>query len=273
MVFPFSMASYHMEKVVILGAGISGLSCLNALLDYGVDALLIEGKQIGTPKMCGEFLAPEAVSLLEKWEIGPIVPIDKADFFAAGEHIQLSFPRLAGAMARSQVELKLAERARRLGGRILENTTVERNIPSTNQSPHIIELTSGGRIEADTVFFATGRFTGASSHQGKPLYLGMKLHFKPRVTLSALKMYCFKNAYLGVVPISSDESNCALLIKRHHFREKSVTDYFEKIRSSHPDLKAIFAPEDIHHPSKIEGVAPFFWFKEISYLALFILDR
>lgn len=251
-----------MEKVVILGAGISGLSCLNALLDYGVDALLIEGSQIGSPKMCGEFLAPEAVRLLEKWGIGPIVPIENAAFFVENKHIQLSFPRLAGAMARSAVELKLAERARNQGGRILENTSVVRNIPSTHQSPHIIELKSGESIEAETVFFATGRFMGTSTYNRKPMYMGMKLHFKPKINPSTLNMYCFKKAYLGVVPISSEESNCAVLIRRGAFSKQSMTDYVQQLLSSQPTLKALFSNQEINNPTRIEGVAPYFGLKK-----------
>ena len=120
-----------MEKVVILGGGIAGLSCLNALLDIGVDALLIEGNTIGSPKMCGEFLAPTAVRLLQLWDIGPIVPIESAQFFSRQQQLSIPFPKQAGAIARSEVELQLAQRALKLGGRIKENTAIKKNIPKT----------------------------------------------------------------------------------------------------------------------------------------------
>src|ERR1700722_17562931 len=98
-----------MEEIVILGGGVAGLCCLNGFLDRGIYPLLIERGAIGSGKLCGEFLAPDAVELLEKWEIGPIQKLDEISFSAKGS--KLSIKRRAGAMARSVVELQLAERA------------------------------------------------------------------------------------------------------------------------------------------------------------------
>ena len=169
-----------MEKVVILGGGIAGLSCLNALLDIGVDALLIEANKIGSPKMCGEFLAPKAVSLLDLWDIGPIVTIKSAQFFTGKKQLSIAFPKKAGAIARDEVEIKLAQRALNLGGRIRENTSITNTIPKTANTPHIIKLSSGETIEAHTVFFAIGKLGKLTNNANKPTYAGMKLHFKPK---------------------------------------------------------------------------------------------
>lgn len=252
-----------MEKVVILGGGIAGLSCLNALLDIGVDALLIEGSKIGSPKMCGEFLAPRAVSLLQRWGIGPIVAIESAQFIAGNKQLSIVFPKQAGAIARSDVELQLAQRALKLGGRIKENTAIKNTLPKTAQTPHVIELSSGETIEAHTVFFAIGKFGKLTGNANKPVYAGMKLHFKPKHNPKSLQMYCFKDAYLGVVPISNNVSNSALLIKKSSLANESINDYFQKLRSSQPMLNELFTGIDLDDLPRIEGLAPNFKLKEL----------
>lgn len=245
-----------MESVVILGGGVSGLSCLNALLDNGVDALLIEGGQIGSPKMCGEFLAPEVVSILGKWDIEPIIPITKAEFYCGRQKLSIAFPRAAGAMARCEVELKLAARARKLGGRIKENMPFSNVSPATNSSPYIIELTTREQIRANKVFFATGRFL--KQPRQAPKYLGLKLHFKSNISIESLQMYSFAGAYLGIVPISKDEYNCAMLAK---YSELPIELHFKELLRTQPKLQEIFKDQDIS--KLIKGVAPPFGLKKL----------
>jgi len=252
-----------MEKVVILGGGIAGLSCLNALLDIGVDALLIEANTIGSPKMCGEFLAPKAVSLLQLWDIGPIVPIDSAQFFTGKKQLSIAFPKQAGAIARDEVERQLAQRAFKLGGRIRENTSITNTLPKTENTLHIIELSSGETVEAHTVFFAIGKFGKLTNNATKPIYTGMKLHFKPKQNPSLLHMYCFEDAYLGVVPISNDVCNSALLIKKASLGKSSIFDYFQKLLSSQPKLNELFDGIDFDGLPRIEGHAPHFKLKDL----------
>ena len=80
MAFSFLLERDSLEKVIIIGGGVAGLSCLNGLLDQGQSPLLLEEKTIGLPKVCGEFLAPFASLQLQKWGIGPIQPIKEVCF-------------------------------------------------------------------------------------------------------------------------------------------------------------------------------------------------
>lgn len=259
MVFPLSMDGDNMEEVVIIGGGIAGLSCLNALLDKGISPLLVESNTIGSPKMCGEFLAPQTVAFLQQWEIGPIHKIQQADFFAKNKKLHVNFSQAAGAIARSKVEILLAERARKKNGRIQENCFIEKITPATSSSPYYFYLRSGEKIAAKIAIFATGKL---GQQLIDPTYFGVKIHFDHIVTENKLLMYSMQNAYLGIVPISNETSNCACLIRpRTIDKNTSGKDLFYNLISQDKSLTNIFDKVDLTHATWLQGPAPEFGLK------------
>ncbi len=253
-----------MEKIVIIGGGIAGLSCLNAFLDQGFSPLLLEGAVIGTPKMCGEFLAPQAVSLLNNWGLGPIQEIKETQFFLKNKKFNLYFSEPAGALSRSEAELILARRAQNQGGRIRERSLIKMIHPPLKSAPFILSLASGDVIEAETVVFASGKF-GQHSHSRTALpYFGIKLHLPQVVKPSSLLMYSLKGSYFGIVPISAEVSNCACLVKRELIeRAGSCKNFFYRLVESNPTLKTVFENCDLSQLDWFESPAPEFQLKQI----------
>jgi len=200
-----------MEELVIIGGGVGGLGCLNALLDRDISPLLLEAASIGSPKMCGEFLAPPVMEPLKKWGIGPMRAIKQAQFFGAKNRLQFSFSREAGAYARHNAEVELAARAKKQGGRILEQSPIKDIIPATHNSPFILHLTSGETIQACDVIFATGKF---SQQIKTSLYVGFKTHIPQIILPETLLMFSLAGGYLGIVPVTSETSNLTCLVKR-----------------------------------------------------------
>ncbi|MCX7114972.1 MAG: FAD-dependent oxidoreductase [Gammaproteobacteria bacterium] len=196
-----------MEEVVIVGGGVAGLSCLNALLDKHISPLLLEASTIGSPKMCGEFLAPPVIEQLHEWGIGPIQTIKQARF----NDVQFSFPCEAGAYSRRDAELELASRAATLGGRMVEQTPIKNIIPATDSSPFILHLSSGEIIHARHVIFASGQF---SQRVSTSIYVGFKTHIPQVIEPETLLMFSLAGGYFGIVPVTSETSNLTCLIKR-----------------------------------------------------------
>lgn len=249
-----------MEKIVIVGGGIAGLSCLNALLDSGISPLLIEGQTIGTPKLCGEFLAPAAVSLLNKWEIDDIYPIEQADFLVKNKKLNFVFPKIAGASSRSEMEFKLARRATKKGGRIIQNSLIQKIEPRLKNSPFRFHLQSGEIIESQTAIFASGKV--AKGEKLKPIYSGIKIHFPTIVKKQTLLMFSLPNAYLGIVPISDTISNCTCLIKNNIHHQEPPEILFKRLIQNNKQLKNIFPNlEENTGISWLSGISPEFGFK------------
>ena len=202
MAVSLSLAGYYMEKVVIIGAGVAGLACLNALLDCHVRPILIEAGKIGSNKICGEFLSLAACCQLETWGIGPIQKIDSITIESSGT--KLKTQQKAGAMNRSEAEKQLAERAKSLGGTIMENTKI---IKTSYDSVTLFDNTT---IKAKNIIIATG----ALGPKPKDFpYIGLKAHFLHDSYKPNLEMHLFKGGYFGIVPISTTTSNIACLVK------------------------------------------------------------
>lgn len=252
-----------MEKVVILGGGVAGLSCLNALLDLGVSPLLLEGSSIGTPKMCGEFLAPQTVSLLRKWDIGPLIPIKQIHFLSQKSKLTINLPRHAAAFARSQAELGLARYARACGGRIREHAHIEHVEPSSQNEPYAFHLSSGEVIRAEYAIFATGRFSIQQKALGKTTYMGFKTHVHRVLQPETLVMQSLNHGYLGIVPIDSETSNLTCLVQKKAVQQAGGRDAFLQhlFKKNHAMMHALESV-DFAHLQWIEGDAPSFGLKK-----------
>ncbi len=250
-----SLASGVMEKIVIVGGGVAGLACLNAFIDKELSPLLIESSLIGSPKMCGEFLAPLAVEQLNAWDIGPLQTIKYGQFLSDDRaRVQLSFSRPAGAYQRHLVEIELAMRARANGARIIEQSPIKTLIPATASSPFVLHFASGEPIEAQDIIFATGQFSTSKLASD---FVGFKTHLPHMIKPETLLMYSLLGGYLGIVPVGSNLSNLTCLIKR---------SMIEKAGSCKTFLSQFLAsnglPEDIIESDWLEGAAPSFGLKK-----------
>lgn len=250
MALSIQMEDYDLEKALIIGGGIAGLTCLNALLDYGISAELYEGLTVGSPKMCGEFIGPQTVSLLQKWDIDLVYSVSEVDFSVKHHHIKIPLQQDAGAISRSSAETLLALRAKRLGGTIIEETFItDITPPSSKHDYFTVKLSSGIEKLAKTIFFATGKL----SFMCKPkqhAFVGIKMHFPKPVWLEGLHMYGIKGGYMGLVPISHLQCNFASLVRREVIEQPNYLDGFiNLVRKNNPYLAEILQEVDfLNHP-------------------------
>lgn len=250
-----------MEKVIIIGGGVAGLSCLNALLDQGQSALLLEEKTIGLPKICGEFIAPLATLQLQQWEIGPIQRINEVCFLVKNKRSYVPFPQPAGAFSRREAERHLAKRAFKKGGRIREHSSIKQIDPPFNHSPYIIHLDSGEQIVSKALIIATGKLKPLMSPVDFP-YQGFKIHIPQVIKTETLFMSHYPGAYFGMVPIAENISNLTCLVQKKVVEQwDSCTDFFQHLIKINP-LLAEIDPNSIQW---LEGKAPDFKAQKIPH--------
>lgn len=253
-------------KVAIIGGGVAGLSCLNALLDRKIPGILLEAGAIGSPKMCGEFVAPLAAIQLKKWQIPSLNPLKQARFFVKNVGFKVDFKEPAGAIARSDAELLLAERARNQSGIIKEKVEIQSVQMAADGAVHTITLASGEKISAEVLVLATGKYHRTESvFPFKPVYYGVKMRLPKVLEESTLCMFSVLDAYLGVVPLNQTTSNSACLMRKELVeRTGSVEQAIKSIINSHEQLKAIFSQLEIAELISLQGQVGEFGLKTVS---------
>jgi flavin-dependent dehydrogenase len=248
------------SEVMIIGGGVAGLSCLNALLDYGINATLIEASTVGTPKMCGEFLAPPAVELLQKWGFNAIQTISRMEFMTDKKQLNIELSKPAGGFSRGEAERLLAARAIKLGGIIKENTAITDLIPATARSGYRLTLSTNQTYKTPTAIFATGKF-GLLKRPSHFPYVGFKLHLDHIIEHRKLYMFSAKNAYLGMVPISETQSNCTCLMRRSYNTDVDSKDFYKLLHES-KILSDLFQDLDMEKHKWLISEAPEFLLKK-----------
>jgi len=255
------MATSH-HKIIIIGGGVAGLSCCYALQTLGIDALVIEAGTVGSAKMCGEFIAPPAVKILQDWDVSGIQPVQSASFTTTKKTLNINFPTLAGGFSRSLAECLLKDKILQRGGRVWEGTKVISHDLNATQKRFQLKLSNDQVLSADNVFVASGHLRASSK---KSDYVGIKFHIKK--SCDNLQMFTGQNAYLGLVPISTTESNCTgLFYLETKNTDKPMPDKLMRtFIQHHPSLKAFFADTDFTALDILAGQAPKFGVRQNFY--------
>ncbi len=244
-----------MEELIIVGAGVAGLSCLNALLDEGVSPLLLEAGKIGTPKLCGEFLAPPAVPILQRWGVPDLHEIHDVQFHHTAMPWRVPFTRPAAAILRHVAEMALAQRARGLGARIREHSPIQEIIPATASQPFRLQCVSGEVLQAKQVIFATGKITQTHADTRVSGYVGFKTYIPQVLSRQGLDMFPLKQGYLGVIPVAPACSNLTCLI---HARVVAAAGGSEAFLRNFMRNQPLFNSLEPQWQTWLEGQAPVF---------------
>lgn len=246
---------------VILGGGVAGLCAAKRLLELGIQPLVIEAGSYPTHKVCGEFISPPSISILNRWGIHPI-PLDCMHWHCLSKHLHFALPQPAGALSHLTLDLQLANKISQDGAMLLTDTKVIDFSPSLHQAGHhSLSLSAGRKIKAKHLLIATGRLPGYSKAP-IPRYVGIKAHFSGLRLNSSLHMFSFKEAYLGIVPVENGYANLACLAKVENFQQYSSAGHFmQSIVASHPKLRDLLASGSNAFDGWMETLIPDFGFR------------
>lgn len=200
------------ESVRILGAGPAGSAAALAALQCGADVELIERSHFPRHKVCGEFLSPEIVPLLES--LGVL-----SDFNAAApaviRRLQLAFPS-------SEKVCKLPQPAFGLSRYSFDDLLFRK------------AMNGGAKVAAEPsskpTVIAHGRKI-VSSRGGR--LFGFKAHFEGPAD-DAIELFFFDGCYVGLNAIEGGVTNvCGLgpedLLAKHGFDIDSLVNSSPKL--------------------------------------------
>jgi flavin-dependent dehydrogenase len=232
----------HHFDYVILGGGVAGLCAAKRLLELGYYPLVIEAGSYPAHKVCGEFLSPSSLPILEKWNIHPI-PITQLQWHTSSQNLQMIFPQPAGSLSHFTLDFQLANQISQQGATLFTHTKVlDCSPPSRERECHHLSLSSGENISAKHLLIAAGRLPRYSSAAFSPRYIGLKAHFSGLELNSTLHMFSFQGAYLGISPVENGRANFACLAKIEQVQPFSSSQQFiESLISSHPLLRHLLA--------------------------------
>lgn len=224
-----------MEKpsfdLIVAGAGPAGSACAIVAARAGVKVLVLEKDSFPRHKVCGEFVSPESLHLLE-WLLGgkhfqDRPEINRARIFSERTTISLPIAPSARSIPRFDLDAALLDAAQQAGAQTRERTT----ILGIDQGPVFTIKTTEGTFTARAAVNASGRWSQltqyAAAKEDKK-WIGLKGHFYEANPSLSVDLYFFTGGYCGVQPVSANVVNACAMVRADAAR--SLQEVFSRQR-------------------------------------------
>ena len=195
-------------RVVVVGGGPAGLAVAASMAQHGVGVTLCEAGSWPMPKMCGEFLSPDAAAALAS--IGaadllstidaPVIEALRATASRGGRVVAESSSRLefpGHGVSREDLDAALARAAAGAGVELRERCRVT-SIDTGSAGARVV--TAAGEIAADAIVVATGRVPGIGrdAAQRSRRWVAVKLHVRGLRLPGVTELHFVDGAYVGL---------------------------------------------------------------------------
>jgi flavin-dependent dehydrogenase len=270
--------------VAIVGAGPAGSTIAVALAGLGWHVLLVEREKFPRHKVCGEFISPEAQSVLHHFglhqEIDALdpVPIHETTVVSLyGQKLQRPLPGQAWGLSRYRFDAGLAEAAISRGVELRTATTATRiETQEGRVRLHLRHRDESTWVEARTAIMAYGRSalpglaTEHHANHAHARFVGAKCHYTGVRMAKQVEIFFFPGGYAGINPIEGERVNLCVLASYSAFVRagSSVSGILEAAIAGNEALaqkmsgatalletECAVAPVDTQRPAQIWGVA------------------
>jgi menaquinone-9 beta-reductase len=207
--------------LIVAGAGPAGSACAITAARGGAKVLLVEKDKFPRHKVCGEFVSPESLQLLESLlgeqkfsNLNDRPQIASARVFSGRNIISLPISPCARSIARFDLDYALLEAARHAGVDIREQTSVGavRQVAETGNFEVQTPLSTAS---ARAVVNSTGRWSQLTQPQAinGNKWIGLKAHYREAKPSPTVDLYFFDGGYCGVQPVGPDAVNACAMVR------------------------------------------------------------
>ena len=262
--------------VLVIGGGPAGSACATLLARAGCDVLLVDKAVFPRDKLCGDFLTPGTVRLLNALDLADAdlksraAPLRGMDLTFEGKLVRLPFPADAGgwAIGRRDLDAGLLRSARAAGARVMEGFRVD----EVQDARGPVLVSGAGRetgrcaIEASYVVDAGGRNAVVPLRRGWrrsarwPVRCAVGAWFENVSGLSDRgEMHVVgapTNGYVGVSPIGGGIAGAAAVVSGNVFAasRRSPLDLLWRVIRSNTDLRRRF--DGARLVTQVRGAGP-----------------
>lgn len=240
-----------MEKqsdIVIIGAGLAGLTAGIHLSKNGYSVTIIEKNEFPKHKVCGEYISNEVLSYcdflgLDFKELN-LNPINQLEFsLGNGTSFNAKLPLGGFGVSRYTLDFYLYEKAKERGCVFIEDEVKEvtflKDIFSTytNNQHHITsKIVLGAFGKRSNLDIAMQR----SFIQKKSYWLAVKAHYLGDFPNKLVGLHNFEGGYCGVSKVENNLINICYLAQYDSFKKyKNIEAFQEAILMKNPKLKTI----------------------------------
>jgi flavin-dependent dehydrogenase len=233
------------REVIIIGAGLAGLTAATELARGGRDVLVFEKHHLPRHKVCGEYLSLEVVPHLSALGI-PLADAPRIEKFllcsSMNSQVRSRLDPGGVGISRHALDYRVYQAALKAGVTFrwdpVEKVRFEQG--------RFLVFSRDQTFKANQVLGAWGKRSSLDRALERPFFkasgpwLGIKMHYRASYPSDQVGLYAFKGGYGGLSVTETGAVNFCYLIHRDRFRDTpSLETCTTKLLEEHPSLQEV----------------------------------